>query len=486
VDYTPAMIAAIKNFIRPDLVEEAITAHSIDTIKAKLVENKVYRVSFISKDNHINEWRISYLEYDKNYILILRRDITTSWEKARKQIQALSIAKLRAEQANEAKSSFLSNMSHDLRTPLNGIIGYTELALQEEDGTVKQDYLQKISSSGQLLLDMVNDTLDLSRIESGKLVLKKEAVDGLKYWENIVTAMLPVADVKNVKIHADFSKYPCQMIMVDQVQVKKILINLLSNAIKYTPNGGTIVVDVEALTPPVHGCTRRIIVADTGIGMSKEFMERMFEPFAQEQRSESTNVMGTGLGLAIVKRIVEFMGGTISVESILHKGTKFTVDLPIEAYDKDSKDEMALQFATQRQKIDGTLEGCRVLLCEDNPLNAEITKLLLKNKKVALDLAVNGQEGIKKFVHSAPGCYDAVLMDIRMPVLDGLQATEAIRNLDRADAKAVPIIAMTADAFEETVQEAKRAGMDAYVTKPLSPDLFYRTLAAEIAKKSSI
>jgi signal transduction histidine kinase len=338
-DYTAAMIASIKNFIRPDLIEEAIEAHRIETIKAKLAESSVYRLSFPTNDNRIEAWRISYLEPNKHYVLIARRDVTKEVEKEKQQIQKLRQAKLQAEQANEAKSSFLSSMSHDLRTPLNGVIGYTELALQEDSVETKQDYLKKIQSSGRLLLDMVNDTLDLSRIESGKLVLKPEVVDGKKYWEDIVIAMAPVADVKNVKLNTDFSKYPRQMIKVDRVQVKKVLINILSNAIKYTPSGGSVTINVEALQPPQKGCSRRIIVADTGIGMSREFMKRMFDPFAQEQRSEALNVTGTGLGLSIVKRIVDFLGGNISVESTLYKGTKFTIDLPIETWDKKADDE---------------------------------------------------------------------------------------------------------------------------------------------------
>jgi len=482
VDYTSAMIASIKNFIRPDLQTEAIEAHSIETIKAKLAGNKVYRVSFPTNDNRVEAWRISYLEKNSHYVLIARRDVTKEVEKEKEQIQKLHQAKLQAEQANEAKSSFLSSMSHDLRTPLNGIIGYTELALQETDGAVKLDYLKKIQASGNLLLDMVNDTLDLSRIESGKLVLKPEVVDGKAYWEDIVTAMTPAAKIKNIALHTDPSAYPHKMIRVDRVQVKKVLLNLLSNAIKYTPSGGSINVSIEALEPPLHGCTRRIVVADTGIGMSKEFMQRMFDPFSQEQRSEAANVSGTGLGLSIVKKIVDFIGGTISVESTLHKGTKFTVDLPIETWDKIGEEKRAQQSAAQKQTVNDALQGRRFLLCEDNRINAEIASLMLKNKGVEIDWALNGQEGVDKFAASVPGFYALILMDIRMPVLDGLQAAKNIRNLPRADAKDIPIVAMTADAFEETIQEAKQAGMDGYVTKPLTPDLFYKTLTARLLK----
>lgn len=483
IDYTTAMVAALKNFIRPDLIDEAIVAHSIDTIKAKLTENPVYRVSFPTKDNRIEAWRISFLEQDKNFVLIARRDVTKEVEKEKQQIEKLRQTKLQAEQANEAKSTFLSSMSHDLRTPLNGIIGYTELALQETTLDAKQAYLQKIKSSGRLLLDMINDTLDLSRIESGKLILKPEVVDDQKYWADIVTAMTPAANVKRVKLITDFAQYPHQMIRVDQVQVKKILINILSNAIKYTPSGGSVTVDVVALKPPLKGCTRRIVVDDTGIGMSPEFLKRMFDPFTQEQRSEALNISGTGLGLAIVKKIVDFMGGVITVESTLHKGTKFIIDLPIETWDKRETETQGQQAAIQQQAVNEALLDRKFLLCEDNRINAEIASLMLKNKGVEIDWVLNGQAGIDKFAKSEPGFYDLILMDIRMPVLDGLQAAKAIRNLHRSDAKTIPIVAMTADAFEETIQEAKKVGMNAYVTKPLVPGLFYKTLVEELEKK---
>lgn len=321
---------------------------------------------------------------------------------------------------------------------------------------------------------MVNDTLDLSRIESGKLILKPEAVEGEKYWEEIVTAMQPMAEVKHITLSTDFTQYPRKMIMVDRVQVKKILMNILSNAIKYTLEGGMVKVSVNALEPPEHGCTRRIIVADTGIGMSQEFIKRMFEPFAQEHRSEALNVTGTGLGLSIVKKIVDFMGGRIKVESVLHKGTKFTVDLPIQFWDKVTSKASAEKEAAQKLAVQDRLKGCRILLCEDNYVNAEIAQLLLKNRNVDVDWVINGQEGIDKFNDSMPGYYDIILMDIRMPVLDGLQASEEIRKLGRVDAKVVPIIALTADVFEETIKAAVKAGMNDYLTKPIVPGTLYK------------
>jgi signal transduction histidine kinase/BarA-like signal transduction histidine kinase len=484
MDYEQAMVTAIWNFIRPDKVEEAIKAHSLATIKAKLAEDEIYALVFPTKDGREESWRISYLNGDKEQALIARKDVTRFLQKERGQIAALQQAKLEADKANQAKSDFLNGMSHDLRTPLNGILGFTNLALQTPDSRQREDYLRKIKSSGELLADLVSDTLEMSRIESGKLELKPEAVNGRKFWEAVVTAMLPAAAMRNVHLETDPSAYPAETIKVDALQVKKVLLNLISNALKYTPSGGKVQVKIQALKPPVKGCTRRITVQDTGIGMSPEFMERMFEPFAQEHRAEARNVVGTGLGLAIVKRIVDLMGGFITVQSKVNGGTRFTVDLPIEHWPEKPEEAARLQeqAAHQDQDMQAALQGRQVLLCEDNYLNAEIATLLLKDKKLGVDWAKNGQQGVEKFRDSLPGYYDVVLMDIRMPVLDGYEATAAIRKLKRADAATVPIVAMTANAFTEDMDRAEKIGMNGYVTKPISPQFLYQTLYKALTK----
>ena len=466
-----------------DQRHQVLKCLTIQRIKDKLATMPVYNfnVAVSMEDGTIRQKQIqfSYLNDVRETIFYCVIDTTEQFVKQNEQLAKLAQAKLEAMRSNEAKSAFLSSMSHDLRTPLNGVLGYTQLAIDEKDPTKKQDYLKKIKISGDLLLDLVNDTLDLSRIESGKLELKPEAMDDVQYWKEVVTAMEPAANVKQIKLLMDSTTWPHQMIMVDRIQVKKILVNLISNAIKYTKAGGIVKVNVQALKPEKSECTRRITVEDNGIGMSKEFLGRMFEPFSQEHRSEMLNVTGTGLGLFIVKKIVDFMGGTIAVESALHQGTKFVVDLPLKVWDKNGTDDKKKE-ADQKKIINESLANRRILLCEDNYLNAEIAQLLLKNKKVAVDWAKDGKEGVEKFSGSEPNYYDAILMDIRMPILDGLAATEAIRNLERQDAATIPVIAMTADAFEETINEAKNAGMDAYVTKPIVPTVFYKTIAEKL------
>ena len=474
------------NFVSKEESSQFSFAVSLENILAWLEKQLHRAVTYRRTENGkllCKQFDYTWLDRESGIILLTRTDITSAFERDQKQMARIEAAKMEAERANEAKSNFLSSMSHDLRTPLNGIIGYTELALDAPELARKQELIQKVRTSSRLLLDLISDTLELSRIESGKIAFRKEAVDGEKYWEEIVTAMLPVAKAKNITLSTDFTKYPQKMIMVDRIQVKKILVNLLANAIKYTPRGGTVTVSIDALTPPVKGCTRRIVVQDTGIGMSKEFMKRMFEPFTQEQRSEILNTNGTGLGLAIVKRIVDFMGGNITVESVLHKGTKFTVDLPIEFWNKTNVEQEKEKQAAFNRQLAIRLANRRVLLCEDNNVNAEIAQLLLKNKHMLVDWAKDGQDGLEQFTKSAVGYYDLILMDLRMPRMDGLSATKAIRKLDRKDATTIPIIAMTADAFDEDLKRTKKVGMNIFITKPVLPDVLFKALFEQLGTK---
>jgi len=429
---------------------------------------------------HIYTYR-DYLTYGAPFlltiiVLLLLVGSLLFWSKRQKRLsKQLSEAKLAADKANEAKSVFLSSVSHDMRTPLNGIIGFTDFALQANSIEEKQGFLKKIKIAGNLLLDLINDTLDLSRIESGKLILKPEPVDGKNFWASVTTALQPTAALKNIRFESDITSYPQETILVDQIQVKKVLLNLISNAIKYTPSGGHVSVAIQVLTPPEAGCNRRIIVEDDGIGMSKEFLSRIYEPFSQEQRSEALNVSGSGLGLSIVKRIVDMMHGRITVQSKLHEGTRFVVDLPIKICQNTDK-KNALETGTNQQEA-VIPANINILLCEDNYMNAEIAHLLLKNKAVQMDWAKDGEEGVNKFIASPVGHYAAILMDLRMPHMDGYVATKTIRKLNRSDAETIPIIAMSADAFEEDVQLSKAIGMNAYITKPIAPQIFYQTIA---------
>jgi signal transduction histidine kinase/ABC-type uncharacterized transport system substrate-binding protein/BarA-like signal transduction histidine kinase len=455
--------------------ETLFHALCMKTVTEKLAAETVYLYSFsIQVEEHTTarkQFSFYWLDQARDTIFFCLSDITAQYEAAQRQIQELAAARFAAVKANEAKSAFLSSMSHDLRTPLNGVLGFTEIALKESDPALKQKYLERIKLSGDLLLSLINDTLDLSRIESGKMKLEPENVDSRSFLQSILAAVSPVAEQKQIRLFADTEHYPCETIYVDRLKLQKVILNLLSNAIKYTPPGGTVRLSAENIVSPASPMTRRITVEDNGIGISPEFLPRLFEPFAQEMRPEAANIQGTGLGLSIVKRIVDLMGGTIDVRSKVNQGTTFVVDLPIlcekAVADEKSKAECAAMV----------LSGKQVLLVEDNYLNAEIATLLLKEKGIVVTLAENGKVGVEKFSASAPGTFDAILMDIRMPVMNGYEATRSIRSMKRPDAATIPILAMTADAFEEDLRRAKDAGMNDCLIKPIDASKVYAALS---------
>jgi len=406
--------------------------------------------------------------------IVIRTDVTVAFEREQEQLLRIENAKLSAEQANEAKSSFLSSMSHDLRTPLNGVLGFTRFALDETDASKKQYYLEKIETSGKLLLDLVNDTLELSRVESGKAELDMEAVPAVEIVPAIVSALIPEADARGISVRSDFSQLEGKMFWCDKLKMQRIALNLISNSIKYTPAGGRIIISMIQGPSDNLKCRWSLRVEDTGIGMSREFMQKMYEPFAQEKRSETVKTPGTGLGLAIVKRYVDLMGGRLEVESELHKGTKWIVSLPIEE----------VSFGEEQKQSENTsvqlFSDKRALLCEDNEMNTEIAVMLLREKGFNVETAENGKLGVDMFAGSELNYYDVILMDIRMPIMNGYEAVKAIRKLDRRDGETIPVIAMTADAFSESVREAKEAGMNGYITKPLNPEAMFRTIAENL------
>jgi len=467
------------DYVGRNFVDEEEAAHfkeitSLANITAKLMEKNRYTASYkrTEQDGRVLYKQLNYNWLDKasGSILVVRSDVTASFEHNLRQLRQIEEARLKADRANEAKSVFLSGMSHDLRTPLNGIIGFTNVALKESDADKKQDYLGKIKSSSELLLDLVNDTLELSRIESGKFALEPEAVSCRELADTVITALRPSAELKGLRLEANVSQFPDTVIWVDKLKLQKLFLNLLSNAIKYTPAGGTVIASVSRLVPPQNGCTYRLTIEDTGIGMSQEFLAHLYEPFSQERRPEASSVVGTGLGLAIVKKIVVLMGGSISVKSEPGRGTRFDVELPVK------QAANAESGAARAQDAEASLDGKRVLLAEDNEMNTEIALILLKENGVEADCASNGKEALEKFESSEPNSYDAILMDIRMPVMNGYEATQKIRALSRPDAASVPIIAMSADAFEEDFRRAKEIGMNGYVTKPIDPGKLFETL----------
>lgn len=388
----------------------------------------------------------------------------------------LEMARKEADEANQAKSTFLSSMSHDLRTPLNGIAGFAGLALRENDPTKKQAYLENIKTSSDFLTSLVNDTLELSRIESGKMEVEMSEISCHDLSESVLSSVRPLAEKKHITLRLESNRSEDQMVWVDALKVEKIMLNLLSNAVKYTPEGGTVVFKVEEINPPVGGMNRRISVEDNGIGMSEEFQKHLYEPFAQEHRKEAGNVAGTGLGLSIVKRIVGLLGGNITVHSEVGKGTRFVVELPIQVLDLSKEKKKAVQPLPFE-----ALRGKHILLVEDNAINAQIATILLEEKGIIVTSQTDGEKGYQCFHASPIGFFDAILMDLRMPVMDGYASCRAVRADNRPDASRVPIIAMTADAFEEQLNAAKEAGMNGAVIKPIDPHKLFEELLRLLA-----
>lgn len=385
----------------------------------------------------------------------------------------LQIAAKKAEAAANAKSEFLSRMSHDIRTPMNAIIGLTHLAQEENDISVIKSYLYKMDASSKFLLGLINDILDLSKIESGEMTLNEGPFTKKEFGDAIQTVIKPLIDEKS--IHFIFElKDEMDCIKVDRLRFSQIFFNLLSNAAKFTPTGGTIEFLSETIEPKENDengkAGIRFYIRDNGIGMSEEFQKHLYDPFIQEKSELGEKTRGTGLGLPIVKSLVDAMNGTISVKSKLGQGTEFMVELYVEVMEAPSVKEKSVFEAE-------VLKGVRVLLVEDNELNIYVAKTILEKAFCEVDTAQNGEEAVQKFRESENHHYDAILMDIRMPVMDGLEATRRIRALERDDAATVPIIAMTADAFDKEKQETFAAGMNSHMAKPIEPAVLYEVLA---------
>lgn len=415
-----------------------------------------------------------YLNDARQELMYTRSDITAAFLQEEAHAEQLQQALLLSEQASERKTEFLGNVSHDMRTPLNAILGYNDLALSSDDPGSKDEYLEKIRQAGSTLLDLINDTLNLEKIETGKTTLNQTAVVTDVWVREAVLAVKPLMDKKHIDFVVDDRRVAGVNYKADPIKLKEIVINLLSNAEKFTPEGGRVEFSVECVGLDDDWVHDRIVVRDTGIGMSREFLSRLYEPFAQERTRETANIGGSGLGLAIVKRTVDLMGGKIDVESELGVGTTFTLQLDFERCEPDKVRSRSDGELTE----DGDIEGCRVLLCEDNDMNAEIAQMILERSGAVVTRAVDGLEGYDRFVASKSGSFDFILMDIRMPVMDGHQAAEKIRHSSHPDAQTIPIIAMSAEAYDEDVRKSLAAGMNAHLAKPIDPKKLVNTLAS--------
>ena len=393
-------------------------------------------------------------------------------EKDEKYKAELLIAAKKAEAANEAKTEFLQRMSHDIRTPINGIRGMVNMADHYADDMEKQtEYRTKVKEASNLLLELVNDVLDMSKLESGEVVLEESPFNLSSIFREVFNVIEQMAAEQNIRIVWEKKEIIHRDLIGSPMYVKRVMMNILSNAVKYNKENGQIYISCREISSEQPEMTiMEFVCRDTGIGMTDEFQKHIFEPFAQEHTGSRTKFTGTGLGMPITKKLVEKMGGTVTFESEKGVGTTFVIRVPFKIdLDADKREE-------QTDASEKSIKGLHILLAEDNELNMEITEFVLQNEGADLTKAWDGQEAVELFRNSEPGEFDVILMDIMMPVMDGYEAAKMIRSLDREDAKEIPIIAMTANAFTEDRIKAKAAGMDEHVAKPVDVELLIKVI----------
>ncbi len=484
VDYrkTAEEYARIK--MNEDEGKAYIASCSMEAIRenARLHKESIHQVVVNGKKEY-KKCNAYFAADDERLCILTRSDITELIVGEEKKREELAKALQAAEAATQIKTEFLSRMSHEIRTPMNAIMGMTAIAQDNKSDFLQvSDCLSKIESSSKYLLTLINDILEMSRIESGNAKLTKEKFDFAELISEIRTVIEPLA--KKSKIRLEISNHTGNgSYYGDCIRIQQIMINLIGNAIKFTKEYGRVRFGVSETKNSDSMTTFEFLVEDTGIGMTEDFMQKMFEPFTQEDSTTTSKYGGSGLGLAISKSLIEAMGGTIAAESMVGIGTNFTVDIPLERVQSSILLHTNKAKTMSEADIESILSNRRILVAEDHPMNVMVAKRLLERKGMIITVAENGKIAVDTFRHSAPHEYDAILMDIRMPVMDGLEATRQIRALERPDAKSISIIAMTANALEEDRNNSKTAGMNDHLAKPIEPKIMYQTLAEQIARE---
>ncbi len=471
-------------YVHPDDIEELREKLSIENLLNMPVGGK-FRCDFRSRRKNQNGFYKVFsvstykAERDgKQYVNLITIDNTVTMENEMRQKALIEAALLRAESASKAKTRFLSNMSHDIRTPMNAIIGFTTLAMAHIDDKERvQGYLEKIAASGDHLLSLINDVLDMSRIESGRVHLEETECDLPDAMQELGNMLMTEMQSRNLEFHIDMENVSERRIICDRLRLNQILLNLLGNAMKFTEPGGSIRLQIrENPGKDEDETVCEFRVKDSGIGMSGEFLEHLFEPFERERDSTASGIQGTGLGMTITKSIVEMMHGTISVTSEKNVGTEFTVRIPVKKV-SGKQTETAPEAEKDDTPADRiSIKGKRVLLVEDNDLNREIAGEILGEADLLVEEAENGRIAVDRLIEKGPGYYSLVLMDIQMPVMDGYAATREIRRLENKELAGIPIIAMTANAFEEDKRKAFETGMNAHIAKPIDVKQLLDTL----------
>ena len=480
------LLEQVNRLIAEPFRESSVEFYDSKTI-AKRLEGK--NSLFHTCERTDGTWILSMIvpqKYDENgrvvSVLLANRDFTEEKKRELKQEEALRQEKIKAEKANEAKSIFLFNMSHDIRTPINAIVGYSQLMKKELTNPKLVHYQEMIEQSSKLLLSIINNVLDMARVESGKMELDENYNVVGNILQVVCDAFEGEATRKNIEITRNIS-VKHKHVMVDATKMQEILSNLISNAIKYTPEDGHVSIDIQELECEREGYVLfQTKVSDTGIGMSEEFLPSLFELFTRERNTTLSKIPGTGLGMAIVKNLVDLMDGSIEVESELGKGSTFTITIPHKIANKDYTN----RNIESSNEFDIDFKGKRILLAEDNELNAEITTTILSEMGFEVKAVEDGILCVNEMQHQPANTYDLILMDIQMPNMDGYKATHCIRHLSQPEKANIPIIAMSANAFEEDKKKAFDVKMNDYITKPIDFQKMEEVLKHILSKKDPL
>lgn len=480
------LLEQVNRLIAEPFIESSVEFYDSKTI-AKRLEGK--NSLFHTCERTDGTWILSMIvpqKYDEDghivSVLLANRDFTEEKKRELKQEEALRQEKIKAEKANEAKSIFLFNMSHDIRTPINAIVGYSQLMKKELTNPKLVHYQEMIEQSSKLLLSIINNVLDMARVESGKMELDENYNVVGNILQVVCDAFEGEATRKNIEITRNIS-VKHKHVMVDATKMQEILSNLISNAIKYTPEDGHVSIDIQELECEREGYVLfQTKVSDTGIGMSEEFLPSLFELFTRERNTTLSKIPGTGLGMAIVKKLVDLMNGSIEVESELGKGSTFTITIPHKIADKDYTN----RNIESSNVSDIDFKGKRILLAEDNELNAEITTTILSEMGFEVKAVEDGILCVNEIQHQPANTYDLILMDIQMPNMDGYKATHCIRHLSQPEKANIPIIAMSANAFEEDKKKAFDVKMNDYITKPIDFQKMEEVLKHILSKKDPL
>ena len=456
-----------------------LDALSIDAIERELAQREPYELNFaISNASETRYKRFSFYTIDRaaRFFLLLESDTTESRREEMERNAKLAQALEEAQIASQSKTTFLSNISHDIRTPMNAIVGYTRFAQDCDDPERIREYLQKIDSSSNYMLALLNDVLEMSRIESGKSELDIGRMSLFMLMDEAQSLFERQMAEKRIAYTVDTTAVRDGCVYGDKTRLSRVLFNLVSNAYKFTPEGGSVDVTLEQLDCSREGFARyELRVKDTGIGMSQEFALKVFDAFERERTATASGIQGTGLGMSITKNIVELMGGTIRVETEQGQGTEFIVDFELELQ-RNSQGENEPANPCEQRTGEVNFTGKRLLLAEDNAINREIATMVLESLGFSVDEAVDGRQALDLLVQAGPNHYDAVITDIQMPVMDGLALARAIRAGDDPALASIPIVAMSANAFQEDVKASREAGMNAHVAKPIDINVLANTL----------